>query len=111
MADPTYRLGDLIDDYCPRCRLPLNHHVASMVGDKVAKVICQTCHNEHPYRHGQGAEKKKKKAGPRTTLYDQVLAAATPPSKAADAPPEKKRRTGTPARYISRHKTRPPRGQ
>ncbi len=33
------RLGDEIDDYCPRCKLLLNHAVASMVGSTVVKVV------------------------------------------------------------------------
>ncbi|MEJ2008321.1 MAG: hypothetical protein P8Z30_09245 [Acidobacteriota bacterium] len=40
------RLGDLIDDYCPRCKRLMNHAIASFVGDKVVKVICRTCHSE-----------------------------------------------------------------
>ena len=42
-----------IDDYCPRCRLLLNHDVASLVGGAVAKVTCRTCYNTHDYRHAQ----------------------------------------------------------
>ena len=53
MADRSPRLGDVIDDYCPRCRLLLNHDVTSLFGDAVAKVTCRTCHNAHDYRHAQ----------------------------------------------------------
>ena len=106
MGGPFYRLGDLIDDYCPRCRLLLNHAVASMMESQVVKVICQTCHNEHAYRYGQGG-KEKKKSNPRATLFDQVLASAPSPSRSAQDTPEKKKKTATPARYISRHKTQP----
>ncbi len=97
------RLGDLIDDYCPRCRLLLNHAVASMVGDQVAKVICQTCLSEHAYMDGKEGKKKK---SPRETLFDQVLAKVTPDGAATAAPVEKKK-PAAPARYISRHKTKP----
>lgn len=129
MNDLPPRLGDLIDDYCPRCRLLLNHAIASMVDGKVVKVICQTCYSEHAYQHGQGG---KKKAGPRTTLFDQVLAKVSTSEPASEvespkkkeafpqAPPAKKKtiqelavpkkKGAAPARYISRHKTRPPRG-
>jgi hypothetical protein len=69
------RLGDLIDDFCPRCRRLLNHAVASMVGPQVAKVICQTCYTEHPFRHGDSG---KKKSNPRATLFDQVLGKVSP---------------------------------
>jgi hypothetical protein len=108
----------------------LNHAIASMVNGQVVKVICQTCYTEHAYLRGEGG---KKKAAPRTTLFDQVLSKVSPsesesepvaaPAKkkapppkpvkakeppAPDAPvPEKK--MPEPARYISRHKTRPPR--
>ena len=97
------RLGDLIDDYCPRCRLLLNHAVASMVGDQVAKVICQTCLSEHAYLDGKEGKKKKT---PRETLFDQVLAKVAPDGAATAAPVEKKK-PAAPARYISRHKTKP----
>jgi len=110
MSENQKRLGDLIDDYCPRCRLLLNHAIASMVELEVAKVICQTCYTEHPYRHGEGG--KKRSPNPRTTLFEQVLARATP-SPAVGAPPGEKparKKSARPARYISRRETRPPKG-
>ncbi len=107
MSDLPPRLGDLIDDYCPRCRLLLNHAIASMVGSQVAKVICQTCLSEHAYMDGKEAKKKKT---PRETLFDQVLAKAAPDSTPDPAPLEKKK-PPVEARYITRHKTRPPKGK
>lgn len=113
MTETVKRLGDLIDDYCPRCRLLLNHAVASMVKEDVAKVICQTCFTEHPYRRGEGG--KKKLPTPRATLFDQVIAnMSAPPAASADPPAEAapaRKRTATPARYISRHKGKPPHGK
>jgi hypothetical protein len=110
MNENQKRLGDLIDDYCPRCRLLLNHAIASMVDVQVAKVICQTCYTEHPYHHGEGG--KKKPPNPRATLFEQVLARATPSSPTATPSAEKtpKKKAATPARYISRHNTKPPKG-
>jgi hypothetical protein len=109
MAGLGKRLGDLVDDYCPRCRLLLNHAIASQVQGEIAKVICQTCFTEHPYRKGEGG--KKKPANPRATLFDQVVAkmpaAAAPPAPPAAAP---RKRTANPARYISRHQGKAPRG-
>ena len=52
MPDRPLRLGDVIDDYCPRCRLLLNHDIASLT-EAVAKVTCRTCYNTHDYRHAQ----------------------------------------------------------
>lgn len=109
MVEQEYRLGDLIDDYCLRCKLLLNHAIASLVDGQVIKVICQTCFTEHAYRRGEGG--KKKLLHPRATLFDQVLAKAAPvPEEAPEPPqPKPKKRTATPARYITRHKTKPPR--
>ncbi|MCL5670890.1 MAG: hypothetical protein M1423_06300 [Acidobacteria bacterium] len=97
------RLGDLIDDYCPRCKHLFNHAIASFVGDKVVKVICQTCFTEHPFMEG----KEKKKAPKSTsTAFDQVLAKVAPAGSEPEVDPKQKKATD-PARYISRHKTRP----
>jgi hypothetical protein len=119
MTVPLLRLGDVIDDYCPRCKLLLNHAVASMVGSEVVKVVCQTCHSEHPFKNATVPPKKK--ASPKAVLMAQVLAKVAPPAPEqapADVAPEpedaaeprKKKRAAVPARYITRHATRPPRG-
>ncbi len=100
------RLGDLIDDYCPRCKLLLNHNIASFRDNRVAKVICRTCFTEHPYLKGKAAAKKPPKA--RASSFDQVLAKVS--TSAPDRPTPKKRALA-PARYITRHSQRPPRGK
>ena len=122
MSEYPPRLGDLVDDHCPRCRLLLNHAIASMVSGQVAKVLCQTCYTEHAYHHG---EARKKKAGPRTTLFDQVLSKISPagpdgeaeppapkkppssPAAPEPEPPASKKKTAAPARYIARHGKKP----
>lgn len=102
MFNAPPRLGDLIDDHCPRCKLLLNHAIASMMDGKVAKVICQTCLTEHPYLHADGA-KRKKPAGVKETLFDQVLAhSALAPE--AETAPAKKKKSAPAARYTKRHK-------
>ena len=114
------RLGDEIDDYCPRCKLLLNHAVASMVGSTVVKVVCLTCHSEHPYKNATVPPKKR--SGSRAALLDQVLARTAPATpdpapvektpEPEEAPgPRKKNSSAAPARYISRHASRPPRGK
>ena len=88
MPDRPPRLGDVIDDYCPTCRLLLNHDVASLMGDAVAKVTCRTCHNTHDYRHAQVPQRRKSKKETSQTLIDQVLAGMQPaPSSAPTQPP------------------------
>ncbi len=75
MSERPPRLGDVIDDYCPRCRLLLNHDVVSLYGGQVAKVACRTCHNGHDYRQAQ-VPPKRKRGGPteKQKLMDEVLA-------------------------------------
>jgi hypothetical protein len=64
------KLGDMIDDYCSRCRLLMNHYIVSIVESEVRKVRCQTCGNEHNYRQGKGGKKKDSVK----SLFDQVSA-------------------------------------
>ncbi len=45
------RLGDIIDDYCVKCKRIMNHSVVSCLNDEPAKVRCRTCHGDHDYRH------------------------------------------------------------
>ncbi|MGH9450121.1 MAG: hypothetical protein ACRD11_06210 [Terriglobia bacterium] len=106
MNEPAKRLGDLIDDYCPRCRLLLNHAVASIVNGDAVKVICQTCFTEHPYRHSEGG--KKKPPNVRAKLFSEVSAKLPAPATPADPPTASKRRSDNPARYISRHPSKSP---
>lgn len=101
LDDRPPRLGDLIDDHCPRCKRLMNHAIASFVEDKVAKVICQTCHSEHPYLEGK--EKKKK---PKATAFDQVLAKVGPPEHSKKAPAAKKTKPKPGHRPLIRHKSK-----
>ena len=106
MTGSAVRLGDLIDDHCPRCRLVLNHAVASLMDGKVVKVICQTCLTEHPYLYSDGA-KRKKPPGGRETLFDQVLAHGAPATE-PETEPVNKKKTAPAARQTRRQKGKPP---
>ena len=72
MTDRPVRLGDVVEDYCLRCRLLLNHDVASFTGTEVAKVTCRTCFTTHDFRKGD-VPKRKPKKDDKKTLMDQVL--------------------------------------
>jgi len=94
MSDRVPRLGDEIDDYCPRCRLLLNHDVTSLYDDQPAKVTCRTCHNTHDYRHAQVPTRRKSKEREKKTLLEQVMASMPKPPDPPPAPsaPARKRR-------------------
>src|SRR5512138_760384 len=88
MPDRAPRLGDVIDDYCPRCRLLLNHDVTSLFGSEVAKVTCRTCHNTHDYRHAQVPPKRKSsRKEDKQSLIEQVLATMPLPPETPPPPP------------------------
>ena len=66
------RLGDILDDYCPRERRVTNHAVVAMVGSEVKQTRCTTCDTEHEYKGAKVPPQRKKKDAPRA-LYKQVL--------------------------------------
>jgi hypothetical protein len=52
------RLGDIIDDFCVKCKRVMNHAVVSILDSKPAKVRCRTCYNDHDYRFEQAPPPK-----------------------------------------------------
>ena len=72
------RLGDVIDDFCVKCRRVTNHSIVSIVDQEAAKVRCRTCYHDHDYRHEQAPPSKKelKKAA----LFGEVLSNAAGPA-------------------------------
>jgi hypothetical protein len=53
------RLGDIIDDYCIKCRRMTNHAIVSIVEGQAAKVRCRSCYHDHTYLHEQIPPSKK----------------------------------------------------
>jgi len=94
MPNRSPRLGDVIDDYCPKCRLLLNHDVAAMLQDDVAQVTCRTCFNTHEFRNAQVPTRRKtRKAKEKQNLMEQVLAGMPlPPSAPPQPVPKQKKR-------------------
>jgi hypothetical protein len=85
MEQRPLRLGDVVDDYCPRERRVTNHAIVAIVEDVIRQTRCTTCDAEHPYK---GAREPRLRRKPGTAaLDDQVLADVTgaPPDP---SPPE-----------------------
>ena len=78
------RLGDVIDDFCVKCRRLTNHAIVSIIEDRAAKVRCRTCYHDHDYRHEQPPPSRKELR--KQELFDQVLATVTPEAAAEPAP-------------------------
>jgi len=73
MQQRQLRLGDILDDYCPRERRVTNHAIVAMVGDDVKQTRCTTCDAEHEYKHAKVPRQRRKTETP-AALYAQVLA-------------------------------------
>lgn len=83
------RLGDIIDDYCPRERRLSNHVIVAMIDDEVKQTRCNTCDAEHPYKGARVPPRRKKKEAP-AALYRQVLEGMqdeAPPDAETPGPP------------------------
>ena len=69
--------GSTIETRCTRCNGVLNHTIVAMVGEKIVRVECSTCHGVHAY-HPVKAPKEpaaakgtsKKAAAPRKAKAD-----------------------------------------
>ena len=81
MEQRRLRLGDILDDYCPRERRVTNHAVVAMIEEDVKQTRCTTCDAEHAYKGGKAPRRRKKETT--AALYKEVLAGITD----ADAPP------------------------
>jgi hypothetical protein len=73
MQQRQLRLGDILDDYCPRERRVTNHAVVAMIGSDVKQTRCTTCDAEHEYKHAKVPRQRRKAETP-AALYSQVLA-------------------------------------
>ena len=59
MEQRPLRLGDILDDYCPRERRVTNHAVVAMIEEDVKQTRCTTCDAEHVYKGGKAPRRKK----------------------------------------------------
>jgi hypothetical protein len=75
MQQRQLRLGDILDDYCPRERRVTNHAIVAMVGNDVKQTRCTTCDTEHEYKHARVPRQRRKGDAP-AALYAQVAAGA-----------------------------------
>jgi hypothetical protein len=60
MEQRSLRLGDIVDDYCPRERRVTNHAVVALVGNSIRQTRCSTCDTEHEYKEAKVPKKRGK---------------------------------------------------
>jgi hypothetical protein len=74
--------GSTIETRCTRCKGVLNHTIVAMVGEKIVRVECSTCHGVHafhpvkpPKEAATAKAARTKVAAPRKTKADPDAAA------------------------------------
>src|ERR1051325_9672343 len=60
MEQRVLRLGDLVDDYCPRERRVTDHVIVAMVDESIRQTRCAACESEHEYKEARMPRKKAK---------------------------------------------------
>jgi translation initiation factor IF-2 len=83
------RVGDIVDDYCPRERRLSDHAVVAMVGDDIRQTRCTTCDTEHEYRQAKIPSVRKKVAvlAPKPPAAMTSIAAPKPADAQAESEP------------------------
>jgi hypothetical protein len=85
MQQRRVRLGDILDDYCPRERRITNHAVVAMIEDEVKQTRCTTCDADHEYKQAKVPTPRRKK--PEATLVAGTEGAAFARPPVADPEP------------------------
>jgi hypothetical protein len=75
--------GSIVETRCTRCRAIMNHTIVAMVGEKIVRVECNTCHGTHNYHPARTVMQPSaakagptKAAAPRKAKADPAAAAA-----------------------------------
>ena len=63
MQQRRLRLGDILDDYCPRERRITNHAVVAMLDEQVKQTRCTTCDAEHEYKEARVPAPRRRRDG------------------------------------------------
>jgi hypothetical protein len=87
MEQRPLRLGDIVDDYCPRERRITNHAIVAIVEDSVRQTRCTTCDSEHVYKEAR-EPRRRKIPGSELVPPEPAVRPATPRplTAAADSP-------------------------
>ena len=83
MEQRPLRLGDNVDDYCPRERRITNHAIVAIVEDAIRQTRCATCDAEHVYKQGKEPLRRRKDAPVSALVEDGDAPLAPDPNAAA----------------------------
>jgi len=81
---PSHSVGGEVDAFCTKCKMTLAHTILAMVGERIARVRCNTCMGEHAFKASAPgtakprATKRKTATGvrakPTSANFDEQLA-------------------------------------
>jgi len=86
MQQRRVRLGDILDDYCPRERRITNHAVVAMIEDEVKQTRCTTCDADHEYKQAKAPPSRRKKPESALVAGTEAAAFARPPVSDPEPP-------------------------
>ena len=88
MEQRPLRVGDNVDDYCPRERRITNHVIVALVGSAIRQTRCAACETEHVFKAGQQPKPRKKDEPAGTLVPASNGAAGAARHEPATEPPE-----------------------
>jgi hypothetical protein len=100
MEQRPLRLGDIVDDYCPRERRITNHVIAALMGDAIKQTRCSTCDTEHVYKGGRVPSRRKSQDV--AALETAVLASVNGTQLVARIDPAQAAKSSDPATEVGR---------
>lgn len=69
----TLKVGGEVDTICNRCKLTLAHTILAMVGQKIARVRCNTCGGDHAFHAPEGSSAPRAPRSPREPRATKVI--------------------------------------
>ena len=86
MEQRPLRLGDIVDDYCPRERRVTNHAIVAIVEDNIRQTRCTTCEAEHVYKAAKAPLRRKTGAEADKAAGDLAGGQLIPPRSGPNSP-------------------------
>src|SRR6476620_4854116 len=77
MQQRRLRLGDILDDYCPRERRITNHAIVAMIDDQVKQTRCTTCDADHEYKQARVPPPRRKKESLAARAAEEIASSET----------------------------------
>lgn len=75
MDQRRLKVGEIVDDYCPRERRVTDHAIVAMIDETIKQTRCTACDSEHPYKEARTPRPRRKSAP--AAVYQEVLANVT----------------------------------